>query len=235
MLTKEQKIKSVAEQAEKIKNSKSIIFTDFSGVPTKDIEILKNQLKESNSEYKVVKKRLLKIALTRAGIDFDPLSKTAPIGAIFSPEEITTTAGPVYKFSKDLAKKKISFDILGAYDGQENKVLSDEEFLVIAKLPSREVLLAQIMGGITGPLRAFMSIVKQLSDPLRQGSSEEIEKSSLPSTEEEAPKAPVEEKPAEEKPTEEKPKDTQEAKSEQPSPSSDGLDENKNETVAAQE
>ena len=52
---------------------------------------------------------------------------------------------------------------MGAYDSVEKKFLNLEEFTVIAKLPSKEVLLAQLVGTVSGPLRAFMYVIDQLS------------------------------------------------------------------------
>ena len=166
MLTKEQKKSHVALATEKIKNSKTILFADFAGVSTKDLETLKNDLRKEGAVVKVFKKRLLRIALQEAGIDYDPMTNEAQMAGIFSPVEISEIAGPVYKYGLQLKKAndKANLEVLSAYDGDLNKVLSKEEFIIIAKLPSKDVLLAMIMGGISGPLRAFMSIVKQMSE-----------------------------------------------------------------------
>ncbi len=163
MLTKLQKKEHVALGAKHIAASKSVIFADFTGAPTKEINQLKSELRKAGATFKVMKKRLLKIALKDAGIEFDPSTSKAPIAAIFAPEELTSVAAAVYKFSRDLAKKKIEFKVLAAFDKGRNVVVSKEEFTIIAKLPSREVLLAQVMGAMTGPLRAFMYILDQLS------------------------------------------------------------------------
>jgi large subunit ribosomal protein L10 len=163
MLTKTQKKEHVAKSTTSLKNSKSVVFADFSGVPTKDINQLKSELRKAGASLKVVKKRLLNIALKEAGIAFDPLQFKAPVAAVFAPAELTSVAGPIYKFSRDLAKRKIEFKVVGAFDRDSNAVLSTQEFTIIAKLPSREVLLAQVVGAMSGPLRAFMYIVSELS------------------------------------------------------------------------
>jgi len=67
------------------------------------------------------------------------------------------------KAEKDLEKQKKNFVILGAYDDVEKMALDKNQFLVIAKLPSREILLAQLVGVLSGPIRAFMYIADQLS------------------------------------------------------------------------
>jgi len=164
MLTRAQKKQKVDEGAKLIKESKNLIFADFSGVPVTEIQRLKNELREAGAKFQVLKKRLLKIAIKRAGADFDPTQFEAQVGTFFLSEDLTSVASKIHKFSKDLAKKGKNFTVLSAYDLEKKTALSAEEFTAIAKLPTREVLIAMIMGGITGPLRAFMSIVKQLSE-----------------------------------------------------------------------
>lgn len=167
MLTKAQKTEHVALAGDKIKNSKTVLFADFTGVSNKDLETFKRELREKGASVKVFKKSLLAIALKEAGIDYDPVHTTdSPLLSIFSENEISELAGPVFKFGTALKKANdaSNLEVLSAYDGTQQKVLSKEEFVMIAKLPSKDVLLAMIMGGITGPLRAFMSIVKQLSE-----------------------------------------------------------------------
>jgi len=160
MLTKTQKKEQITSAAENLKTSSSLIFADFTGVGVEEIRKLKNDLRQAGANFSIVKKRLLNIALKRQGIDLDALQFTGPVGTVFAPDDLTAVAAKVYKFGQ--AAK--TFQVLGAYDLKINSFLSRDEFMVIAKLPSREVLLAQIMGGITGPLRAFMSIVKQLAE-----------------------------------------------------------------------
>lgn len=164
VLTKEQKKEHVALGKDLIKNNKSLIFADFSGVSVTDLQNLKSRLREVGGTFKIIKKRLLKIALDDAGINFDPTAFKAPVGTIFGKDEMTSVAGPFYKFAKELIAKKKNIEALGAYDGENNAVMTSEEFMVIAKLPSREILLAQVMGGMASPVRAFLYILSQLAE-----------------------------------------------------------------------
>lgn len=163
MLTKAKKKEHVELSGKKIKASKNVVFVDFSGVSTPDINALKAELRKVGGEYKVVKKRLLKIALKEAGIEFDPSSTKSAVATVYTPTDLTAVASPIYKFTKELAKRKIDFKVLGAYDAEAKKVLTTAEFTVIAKLPNRETLLAMVIGAMTGPLRAFMYIASELS------------------------------------------------------------------------
>lgn len=146
-----------------IGRSQVLIFADFSGTPTAGIRRLKNELKKVGAQFKVVKKRLLALAFNNAGVDFDPTQFESQVGTIFASGELLSVAGPVYKFSKDLAKTKKNFQILGVYDLAQKAFLNPEQFVTIAKLPPREVLLAQLVGVLSAPIRAFIYVVDELS------------------------------------------------------------------------
>jgi len=160
MLTKTQKREQVAKATDEIKKSKNLIFADFSGVSVEDIRGLKKELREAGAQFTVVKKRLLNLALKKTGASLDTMQFDGPVGTVFATGDLTSVASRIYKFGKG----KESFKVLGAYDTDKNSFLDADAFTMIAKLPSREILIAQIMGGISGTVRAFMSIVKQLSE-----------------------------------------------------------------------
>ena len=135
MLTKQQKIKQVEDGIKEIKDSKVILFADFSGIPTAELRNLRLVLKEVGGKFKVIKKRLLKIALGKSGISSDPTEFESQVGTILLPKEIFSAAGSLYRFIKDLAKSKKDLKILGGVDILENKKITAEEFVKIAKVP----------------------------------------------------------------------------------------------------
>lgn len=175
MLTKAQKKEQVAKSKEQIQASQALIFADFSGVSIADMARLKKALKEKGASFKVFKKRLLSIAFKDAGVDFDLMQFKAPVGTIFSESELTSVAGSVYKFSKELEKKGIPFRVVGAFDRQEMKAIDEKDFLVIAKLPSRHDLLGMTASVMSGPIRAFMYLIEQVASSKSQGASSEAQ------------------------------------------------------------
>ncbi|HEY4475252.1 MAG TPA: 50S ribosomal protein L10 [Candidatus Paceibacterota bacterium] len=166
MKTKVQKTKELESAQELLAKNQSVIFADFTGVGTALINKLKKELKKTNGVFKVVKKRLLKIAAEKSGLDFDPTQFDAQVGAIFLPGDVASGAGVVYKFSRELVKEKKEFKLLGAYEISKKSFLNAEQFLAIAKLPGREVLLAQLVGVLSGPIRAFMYVLQERSKKL---------------------------------------------------------------------
>lgn len=163
MLTKQQKQDQIKNSVQLLKKSQNLVFADFTGVGVNDLKKLRVILKKSGAIFKVVKKRLLKIALKEMGIDFDPKQFAFQLGTVFAPIELTSLASQIYKFSKDLSREKKEFKILGAYDLAGKSFLNSEQFVFIAKLPSREVLLAQVVGMLAVPIRNMLYVLTELS------------------------------------------------------------------------
>jgi len=162
MLTREEKGREIAEGVKAIKNAKNLIFADFTTVPTKDIRRLKIELKKAGAAYRVMKKRLLNLALKRAAVPVDAAAFPGQIALVSAPGELTSVAAPLYKFQKEMIKAKRQFVVVGAYDIAGAVAITVDEFTAIAKLPSREILLAQVLGAITGPLRKFMYTIQEI-------------------------------------------------------------------------
>lgn len=161
MLTKPQKTAQIERIKKLVATSQNLVFADFTGISTKLINKLKKDLKASGATYTVFKKRLMKIAMQGAGIAYDPTEFSAQVGTIAIPGDLSSTAGAIYKFAKEVAKEKKEFKVLGAYDLSLKTAVSVEQFTAIAKLPSREVLLGQVLGAFTAPLRAFMYLLQE--------------------------------------------------------------------------
>lgn len=159
MLTKQQKTKYVETGEALVKESKVLVFTDFTGVGVEDIKKLRATLKEIGAQFKVIKKTLMRVALKKSGIDFTPEQFDAQVGTIFSTKDISEVAGPVYKFGKD--KEKTGFKILGAYDIEAKNFLDGTMVTKIGKLPSREVLLGQLVGMLASPIKSFLFVLDQ--------------------------------------------------------------------------
>jgi ribosomal protein L10 len=83
-----------------------------------------------------------------------------------------------------LAKRKISFKVVGVFDNEKKVVISEQEFTAIAKLPSREVLLGQVVGVMSGPIRAFMYVVSELA---KKGPATPVAATPAPEAPKEAP------------------------------------------------
>ena len=156
--TKVKKQKQVEEGILNLKNSQTVVFTDFTGLPVNEVNQLRKSLETTKAVYQVVKKRLLKFVFKELGMDFDAKQFGGQVGAVFSPKDIAETSQLVYKFSK--ARKEV-LKILGGFDLADKKFIEGAEVRKIGQLPSREILLAQVVGTIAAPLKAFMYVLSE--------------------------------------------------------------------------
>lgn len=135
------------------------IFTDYRGLTTPEITALRRSLQASSSEYKVVKNTLAGFAAERAGKDILLASFEGPIAIAFGYDDITAPAKALASFIRD---SKLSLNIKGGFLG--NRLLTAEEVTTLAALPSREVLLARVLGQMKSPISI---LVNCFTSPIR--------------------------------------------------------------------
>lgn len=159
MITKQKKIQLIEQGEKELDNAKVLLFADFAGSKVEELRELRRALKEAGAKFHVLKKRLLKIVLQKKGIDFDPLKFEGQVGIIFSSGEIPEIIQPAYQFSKDHE----GFKLLGGLDVEKKEEVPFETIEMIGSLPPREILLGQLMGVLTAPLRGLMYILQEKS------------------------------------------------------------------------
>jgi large subunit ribosomal protein L10 len=142
-----QKKEQVAFLKEKLEKAQSIIFVDYKGISVNEDAELRKQMREAGVEYLVAKNRLFKIALKEAGIDadFDDALKGTTSFAI-GYDDVVSPAKIAYEFGE----KKEIFNIKAGM--LEGKRMEMDEIMALAKLPSKEVLLAKLLFAIKGPV-----------------------------------------------------------------------------------
>lgn len=153
MQTKDQKKNIVKDLAEKIKNSKSVVFSDFKGLKVKDMTDLRKELRKEGTDMKVVKKTLMNLALKDAGIGIDTTKFEGQIAVTISEKDEVAAAKIIAKFAKANENLKIVGGILGT------KILDKEDVAALAKLPSKEELLAKMVSSIKAPVSGFVNVL----------------------------------------------------------------------------
>lgn len=159
MLTKSQKLNQIEESKNMLKQSRTLAFIDFSGTTVEDIKKLRRLLNSVGAKLKVFKKKLLRIALKDSGFDFDPEQFDLQVGTISTQGDISEIAGLIYKFSKEIKNKK--FKILGGYNLAEKNSFDSAMVTRIGQLPSREILLGQLVGMLVAPMRMFLYVLNE--------------------------------------------------------------------------
>ncbi len=158
--TKAQKISIIKNSTERLEKNKSLVIADFTGLSVNVMNSLRKTLKESGMKLEVIKKRLLKKVLESKQIDLDPKKLDGQTGVVFSEGDITETAQLVYKFEK---ANKDKFKMLSGIELASGKVWDEKEIGAIGRLPSREILLGQLVGMIAYPLKSFMWVLNEKS------------------------------------------------------------------------
>ena len=152
--TRAQKEQAVQDLTDSFSSSKLAVLTDYRGLDVPSISELRASLRDANITYSVAKNTLIKIALKNADKPLENDDMLAgPVGIAFGSDEVEP-ARIVYEFSK----KNDSLQILGAID-ETGRVLGSEEVIALAKLPTREQLLAQAVGTIAAPLSGFVRVL----------------------------------------------------------------------------
>jgi len=143
----------VEDLQDKIKKSKAIIFVNYEGLKVSDVQDLKRKLKKEEIDYTVAKKTLLKIALEKAKVSIDPKKIAGNFAVVFGYGDEVSPAKILAKFAKDNDKLKIVAAIL---DG--NLVTSDK-VIALSKLPSKQELLAKLLGSLNAPISGFVTVM----------------------------------------------------------------------------
>ena len=151
-----QKEEVVNTLAERLKTAKVIILTDYRGINVADVTKLRSDLRNVNAEYKVIKNNIVKRALNANGENgLDELLE-GPTVVIYCNDDYLEPANVIYNFTKGNDFYKIKGGII------EGKVMTAEEIITLAKLPSRETLLSMLAGGLLGTISKFAVALDQV-------------------------------------------------------------------------
>ena len=180
------KKEEVKELAEKMKNSKLILLTDYRGINVTDDTALRKDLRNANATCSVIKNNITRRALEECGITGLEEQLVGPTAVIMSEEDYLEPSKTIYEFTKNNEYYKIKG---GVIDG---KVMTAEEIITLAKLPSREDLLSMLAGA----LLANISKVAVALNEVKKQKEEAGEKVAVNVAAEEPAKEEAEAKPA---------------------------------------
>lgn len=135
-----QKEELVKGLAEKLKSAKVIILTDYRGISVDAVTKLRNDLRNANAEYRVIKNNIIKRALDMNGESGLDELLTGPTAILMGEEDYLEPSKVMYKFSKENDFYKIKGGII------DGKVVTAEEIITLAKLPSKQELVAKLAG-----------------------------------------------------------------------------------------
>lgn len=162
----EQKQQIVKELSEAIGGSVAGVIVDYKGISVADDTVLRKELREAGVDYRVVKNTLLGRAIEGTELEGIKGVLEGTTAIAISPEDHVAAARILGKFAEAHENFKIK---AGYLDGKE---IDLETIKSLAKLPSREVLLATVVGAFQAPIAAFARAVQAIVDKNGEAAAE---------------------------------------------------------------
>ena len=151
------KKEQVAQLEDKIKRAAGIVIIDYRGITVEEDTNLRSALRAANVEYKVIKNRLILRAFKNSG--YDGLDKVfeGPTAVAFSYDDATAPARIISENIKKLNKLSMKGGVV------ENQVMDAAGINKIATIPSKNVLLGQLLGLLTSPMRSLAVALNEVA------------------------------------------------------------------------
>jgi len=156
---KTEKVEAVQAFYDRVQHAKSVVVTGYSGLTVEEVTQLRAQLFHAKVEYLVVKNNLARIALNKFNITVLDDLLVGPTAIALAMEDAVAPARVLSKFAKDHDKLSLKG---GWLDG---RLITDKDIKALANLPSREVLLAKMLGSMQSPVTG---IVRVLAGPVNK-------------------------------------------------------------------
>lgn len=151
-----QKESEVKALAEKFKDAKLVLLTEYRGITVSDDTTLRNDIRKANAEYKIIKNNIVKRALNENGENGLDSLLEGPTAVIMSTEDYLEPSKVIYNFTKTNEFYKIKGGII------EGKVMTAEEIITLAKLPSKETLLSMLAGSLLSTISKIAIALDQV-------------------------------------------------------------------------
>ena len=157
---RELKAQVVADIVEKLKGAQSMVVCSYSGLTVEQVTNLRKLCREQEVHYCVLKNRLVLRALQELGINGMDHLLEGPNAFVFSTKDVTNAPKIVNDF---IEKNKLtSLEIKGGLMGTE--VLDAAGVKALAALPSREELLATMVGCLVSPVSALVAVLDEIAE-----------------------------------------------------------------------
>lgn len=151
-----QKKEEVAALAAEIKEAKLVLLVDYRGINVEDVTNLRTAVRNANASYRVIKNNITRRALAEAGIEMDASVLEGPTAVIMTNGDYLEPTKAIYNFSKENEFYKIKGGVV------EGKVMTTEEIITLAKLPSRDTLLSMLAGALLGNISKLAVALDQV-------------------------------------------------------------------------
>jgi large subunit ribosomal protein L10 len=152
---KEQKAEQVEEIAERLKKAKVAVLTDYRGLTVSQLQELRTRLRGGQVEYRVIKNTLARRAAEAAGVPALQQELKGPVAIAFGYDDLGVPAKLINEF---IRATRLKLEVVGGL--VEGRVFSPEQVKQLADLPSRESLIAQLLGTLQSPVGQLVGIMQ---------------------------------------------------------------------------
>jgi len=153
-MARPEKVAAVQEIADKLRRGQGIVLADYRGLNVKEMTELRRQLREVGVELKVLKNTLVQIAAKDAEVEgLEPLL-VGPTAVAFGYDDPVAAAKAVSEFASKNDRLEVKGGVLNG------KAIDVEAVKALADLPSREVLVAQVLRGMQSPIAGFVNVLQ---------------------------------------------------------------------------
>lgn len=143
----------VKEMAEKLQRSSAAVLADYRGLTVTEITDLRRRLGSTDTELRVIKNTLLTRAAAEAGLDFGDLL-SGPTAVAIAYGDVVAPAKVFVDFLRDHKNVSVKGGLV------ERRFFAAEQLTALSKIPPREVLLAQLLGGLNAPISGLVGTLQ---------------------------------------------------------------------------
>ena len=150
----QEKVETLEDFKSRLDGVKTLVVTEYRGLTVQQLSDLRKQLRGVSAQYKIVKNRLAKLAMTDGNLSKLHPHLKGPTGMVISKEDAVAVSKALHTF----AKTNQAFAIKAGF--VEGQVLPASELKALSELPSKETIRAQIIGAIQGPLVQLLGLLE---------------------------------------------------------------------------
>jgi large subunit ribosomal protein L10 len=151
-MKRQEKEAKVEDLTGKVKASNAMLLADYRGITVDEARALRNGLREVGARYEVVKNSLMSRAVDDAGAPELKEMLEGPTAIAFCEEEVAPPAKVLVQMAKEIKPLEVKGGIF------EGELVDAEKIKFLASLPPRDVLIAQLLGGLQGPIRGLATV-----------------------------------------------------------------------------
>jgi len=149
-----QKEQILQDTTERIRDVRGIYLADFTGMSVHALSALRQRCREQKVQFRVIKNTLLKRAFNAHGITALDEFLEGPTGLVFSSENEMSPAKILVEFAKVNERPRVKAAVV------DGRLFDEKAIATLATLPSREILLSQVLATFIAPMTQFLAVIE---------------------------------------------------------------------------